>query len=110
MTATGGRRVKADADELGEGLGRLVLAVLQLVRDLLERQAVRRAESGSLDDEQIERLGQALMKLEDRFAELREAFGCREADLDLRLPFDAEQLLAQDRTDNPNPTTERCEP
>ncbi|HEX3593125.1 MAG TPA: gas vesicle protein K [Pseudonocardiaceae bacterium] len=108
MTAVNGRRVPADADELGEGLGRLVLAVLQLVRDLLERQAVRRAESGSLDDEQIERLGQALMTLEDRFAELRDVFGCREEDLDLRLPFDAEQLLAQDRTDNP--TTGRCQP
>jgi gas vesicle protein GvpK len=101
MTSAGHRRVSADAEQLGEGLGRLVLAVLQLVRDLLERQAVRRAESGSLDDEQIERLGQALMRLEDRFAELREAFGCRQEDLELRLPFDAAQLLAQDGTDNP---------
>lgn len=101
MTAAGGRRISADAENLGEGLGRLVLAVLQLVRDLLERQAVRRAESGSLDDEQIERLGRALMDLEDRFAELREAFGCSAEDLDLRLPFDAEQLLAQDPAENP---------
>jgi hypothetical protein len=101
MTATGRRRVRADADQLGEGLGRLVLAVLQLVRDLLERQAVRRADSGVLDDDQIERLGQALMDLEDRFAELREAFGVRQEDLDLRLPFDADHLLAQDGTDRP---------
>jgi hypothetical protein len=93
--------VRADAEQLGEGLGRLVLAVLQLVRDLLERQAVRRADSGALDDDQIERLGKALMDLEDRFAELREAFGLRPEDLDLRLPFDADQLLAQDRTDRP---------
>jgi hypothetical protein len=108
MTDARRQRVSADADQLGEGLGRLVLAVLQLVGDLLERQAVRRAESGSLDDEQIERLGQALMKLEDRFAELREAFGCSEEDLELRLPFDADQLLAQERTDNP--TNGRHEP
>lgn len=101
MTAGHGPRVRADAEQLGEGLGRLVLAVLQLVRDLLERQAVRRADSGSLDDDQIERLGKALMDLEDRFAELREAFGVRPEDLDLRLPFDADQLLAQDRTDGP---------
>lgn len=91
-------RVSADADQLGEGLGRLVLAVLQLVRDLLERQALRRVDSGSLDDDDVERLGRALMNLEDRFAELREAFGCRAEDLELRLPFDAEQLLTEDRT------------
>jgi hypothetical protein len=91
-------RISADAENLGEGLGRLVLAVLQLVRDLLERQALRRVDSGSLDDEQIERLGRALMELEDRFAELRDVFGCRPEDLDLRLPFDAEQLLTEDRT------------
>jgi hypothetical protein len=99
-------RVSADADQLGQGLGRLVLAVLQLVRDLLERQALRRVDSGSLDDEQIERLGRALMGLEDRFAELRTAFGCAAADLDLRLPFDAEQLLTEDRI----PSKRRYEP
>jgi hypothetical protein len=92
------QRISADAEQLGDGLGRLVLAVLQLVRDLLERQALRRVDSGSLDDEQIERLGQALMNLDDRFAELRDAFGCRPEDLELRLPFDAEQLLTEDRT------------
>lgn len=91
-------RIGADAEELGDGLGRLVLAVLRLVRDLLERQALRRVDSGSLDDEQIERLGLALMRLEDRFTELCDAFGCRAEDLDLRLPFDAEQLLTEDRT------------
>lgn len=99
-------RISADAEKLGDGLGRLVLAVLQLVRDLLERQALRRVDSGSLDDEQIERLGQALMALEDRFAELRDAFGCRAEDLDLRLPFDAEQLSTEDRT----PTERRFPP
>lgn len=104
MTAE--RRVPADAEQLGDGLGRLVLAVLQLVRDLLERQAVRRVDSGSLDDDQVERLGQALMDLEDRFAELREAFGCRPEDLDLRLPFDADRLLADDR----HPTNRRQTP
>lgn len=102
----GSRRVGADAEQLGEGLGRLVLAVLQLVRDLLERQALRRVDSGSLDDEQIERLGRALMDLEDRFAQLRTAFGCRTEDLELRLPFDAEQLLTEERT----PSKRRCEP
>jgi hypothetical protein len=101
-----GRRINADAEQLGQGLGRLVLTVLHLVRDLLEREALRRVDSGSLNDEQVERLGRALMDLEGRLAELRTAFGCRTEDLDLRLPFDAEQLLTEART----PTTRRVEP
>lgn len=101
MTGEHGRRIDADAERLGDGLGRLVLAILQLVRDLMERQAVRRAESGSLDEEEIERLGRALMALDDRFAELRDVFGCAPEDLDLRLPFDADQLLARDQGERP---------
>jgi hypothetical protein len=94
---TGGRRIEADADKLGDGLGQLLLAVLELVRQLMERQALHRVDSGSLDDEQVERLGSALMALEDRFARLCDEFGCRPEDLDIRLPFDAGQLLADDR-------------
>jgi hypothetical protein len=50
----------------------VVVAVLEILRDLLERQAIRRVESGSLDPDEIERLGQALIALDRRFAELRE--------------------------------------
>ncbi|MGH3728916.1 MAG: gas vesicle protein K [Micromonosporaceae bacterium] len=67
-------RIAADADDVGRGLGQLVVALLEIVRELLERQALRRADSGDLDDVQIERLGQALQALEERFAELRETF------------------------------------
>jgi hypothetical protein len=69
------QRLEADADDLGHGLGRLVLAVLELVRQLLERQVLRRVDGGSLTVEEIERLGRALLALDDRFAELREIFG-----------------------------------
>lgn len=51
----------------------MVVAVLEILRDLLERQAIRRVESGSLNPDEIERLGQALIALDRRFAELREA-------------------------------------
>lgn len=95
-----GMRVAADAEDFGSGLGRLVLAVLDLVRQLLERQAMRRAESGSLDEAQIERLGRALMDLEDKFDELRDELGCD--DTDLRLPFDADDLLAGQERNSPN--------
>ena len=89
-------RVAADADDVGQGLGRLVLAVLELVRQLLERQALRRVDADSLDPDQVERLGRALMDLEERFAELREIFGCSQEDLDLRLPVDVADLLDRD--------------
>ena len=63
------QRIPADS---GRGLGRLVIAILDIVRDLLERQALRRADSGSLTPEQVERLGRALIALDRQFAELRE--------------------------------------
>jgi len=79
------QRVHADSEEIGRGLGRLVVAVLDIIRQLLERQALRRVEGGGLSDEQVERLGLALLALEDRFAELRDVFGVTENDLDLPL-------------------------
>jgi hypothetical protein len=87
-------RVGADAEDVGRGLGRLVVALLEIVRDLLERQALRRVDSGDLDDEEVERLGQALQALEEKFAELRETFGVDPDDL--RLPVDLEELLTEE--------------
>lgn len=55
-----------------DGLGQVVVAVLEILRDLLERQAIRKVESGSLTPDEIERLGQALIALDRRFTELRE--------------------------------------
>jgi len=62
-------RIPADA---GRGLGQVVVAVLEVLRDLLERQAIRRMESGSLTSDEVERLGTALIALDRQFAELRE--------------------------------------
>lgn len=77
------RRIDIDAESVDRGLGRLVLAVLELVRQLLERQAIRRAETLPSDD--VERLGRALLALDERFAELREHFGLSTGDLGLPL-------------------------
>jgi hypothetical protein len=63
------RRIAADS---GQGLGELVIAILEIIRDLLERQALRRVDGGSLSPDEIERLGQALIALDRQFAELRE--------------------------------------
>lgn len=68
-------RLDADAEDAGRGLGQLVVALLEIVRQLMERQALRRVDSGDLDAGQIERLGRALRELDRKFAELRDLFG-----------------------------------
>ena len=77
--------IEADPDDLGRGLAQLVLTVIELLRQLMERQAIRRVEAGGLSDEQIERLGQALIALEERMDELKSDFGLADADLNLDL-------------------------
>ncbi|MBK9709790.1 MAG: gas vesicle protein K [Kouleothrix sp.] len=61
------------------------MTVIELLRQLMERQALRRMEAGTIDDEQIERLGEAFMKLERRMEELKEIFGLSDEDLNLDL-------------------------
>jgi hypothetical protein len=79
------RRVNADPERVEQGLAQLVLTVVELLRQLMERQALRRIEGGSLDDDEVERLGVALMKLEERMGELTAEFGLEPADLNLNL-------------------------
>jgi Gas vesicle protein K len=76
-------RINADPDNVARSLAGLVLAILELLRELLERQAIRRVDSGTLTPSQVEKLGLTLMELKDRLAKLREAFGITEADLGL---------------------------
>src|SRR5215212_9451151 len=68
------RRVNADPEQVERGLAQLVLTLVELLRQLMERQALRRMETGTLSDEQIERLGETFMKLDDRMRELTEHF------------------------------------
>jgi len=79
------RRINADPENLERGLAQLVLTIVELLRQLMERQAVRRMDDGSLSDDQIERLGQTFMKLAERMTQLREEFGLTEEDLNLNL-------------------------
>lgn len=79
------RAETADPDEIQRGLVQLVLTLVELIRQLMERQAIRRVEAGGLDDDQVERLGQALMMLEAAMADLRERFGVEPDDLNLDL-------------------------
>ena len=67
------------------GLARLVLSIIELVRRLLEKQALRRMDAGNLTEEEIERLGTALMKLEEKMMEMKRVFGLEDDDLNLSL-------------------------
>jgi hypothetical protein len=79
------RRIDADPDNIERGLAQLVLTIVELLRQLMERQALRRVEAGGLDDETVERLGCTLMALEQRMHELKQTFGLRDEDLNLDL-------------------------
>jgi hypothetical protein len=78
-------RIEEDREDVARGLAQLVMTLIELLRQLMERQAIRRVEAGGLSDEQIERLGQALMALEQRMDELKQDFGLRDEDLNLNL-------------------------
>ena len=77
--------IDVDPDGVEQGLAQLVLTLVEFVRQLLERQAVRRMEGGTLTDEEVERVGLALMKLEEKVHELADQFGVRPSDLNINL-------------------------
>ncbi len=78
-------RISADAEIVENGLAKLVLSIIELVRRLLEKQALRRMDAGNLTEEDIERLGNALMKLEEKMAELKVTFGLSDEQLNMKL-------------------------
>lgn len=79
------RRINADQQNVEQGLAKLVLTLIELVRRLLEKQAIRRMEGGSLTEEEIERLGETFLKLEQKMVELKATFGLEDEDLNLNL-------------------------
>jgi hypothetical protein len=79
------RRLNADPESLEKGLAHLVLTLVELLRQLMERQALHRMEAGNLTDAEIERLGQTFMALAGRMEELKEHFGLSAEDLNLNL-------------------------
>jgi hypothetical protein len=79
------RRINADPERVEQGLAKLVLTLIELLRRLLEKQALRRIEAGSLTSEEIERMGVTFLRLEQKMAELRAHFGLEAEDLNLDL-------------------------
>ncbi|GAA3242755.1 gas vesicle protein K [Nonomuraea helvata] len=78
-------RIAADSETIERDLSRLVLTLVELIRQLVERQCVRRMEQGSLSDEQIEALGVTLMRLEEAMTDLCDRFDLAPEDLNLDL-------------------------
>jgi Gas vesicle protein K len=78
-------RIDTDPESVERGLVTLVLTIVELLRQLMERQALRRVEDGTLSDDRIEQIGRTLMALDERMTELREHFGLEPGDLNLDL-------------------------
>lgn len=78
-------RIEADEDDIEAGVARLVLTLVEFIREILEHQAVRRMEGGSLSDEEVERLGLALLRLKERLDEIKDVFGVTDEELNLDL-------------------------
>jgi hypothetical protein len=85
LTRTLPDRINAEPATAAHELGRLVLTLVEVLRKVLEHQAVRRMDSGTLSPEEVERLGLALLRLNERMGELKAAFGLRDDDLDIDL-------------------------
>lgn len=79
------QRIQADESNVEQGLAKLVLTLIELLRRLMEKQALRRIEAGSLTDEQIERMGETFLKLEQKMEELKRTFGLETEDLNIHL-------------------------
>jgi hypothetical protein len=78
-------QIRVDPENVRDGLVRLVLTLLELLRELLERQALRRIDGGSLTAEEIERLGLTFLRLSEEMDRLKQQFGLSDDDLNLDL-------------------------
>jgi len=78
-------RIDADPEKVEQGLAKLVLTVVELLRKVLEHQAIRRMDGGSLSEDEVERLGLALSRLDERMHELQDLFGLTAEELKIDL-------------------------
>jgi hypothetical protein len=85
VTDTLPSRINIDPQSVEQGLAKLVLTLIEFIRRLLEKQAIRRMEGGDLSPEQLEDLGLALMKLEAKLLELKTQFGLEDEELNIDL-------------------------
>ena len=79
------KKIDANPENVEKGLAKLVLTLIDLIRKLLEKQAMRRIDAGSLSEDEIERMGETLMKLENKMKELKQIFGLEDEELNMNL-------------------------
>ena len=77
--------INIDQADVSKGLAKLVLTIIELLRELLERQAIRRIDSGTLTREEMNNLGTTFMKLSEKMEELKSQFGLKSEDLNIDL-------------------------
>jgi hypothetical protein len=85
LTSIEESKLKLTPENADSGLAKLVLTLVELIRKLVEKQAMRRVDGGSLTEEEIERLGETLMKLEMKMEELKKHFNLTDRDLNINL-------------------------
>ena len=85
LSSAEGARIRLDPDNVRNGLVRLVLTLIELIRELLERQALRRIDGGCLTGDEIERLGLTFLRLSEEMDRLKQQFGLSDEDLNLDL-------------------------
>lgn len=78
-------KISLEPNNVEQGLAKLVLTIIELLRQLMERQAMRRVDNGNLSDSQIEELGLTLMRLEEKIYEIKVIFGLENEELDIDL-------------------------
>lgn len=79
------RRINPNAESVEKDVAKLVLSLVDLIRHLVERQAIRRVNGGSLTEDEVERMGEVFWKLDEKMVELKSAFGLEDEDLNLNL-------------------------
>ena len=78
-------RIDATPEGVEQGLAKLVLTLIEVLRKVLEHQAVRRMDGGTLSDDEVEQLGLALLSLDDKLRELKNVFGLSDEELEIDL-------------------------
>lgn len=97
----GGQKINLEGEKLQKGLAKLVLVILEVLRQILERQAQKRVLSGTLSTQEVERLGLAFMQLKQKVSEISKQLGLNPEELDLTIP----SLLGSNNSTSPSLST-----
>lgn len=101
--------VEVDEDDLGQGVIGLVMALVEVIKEVLDHEAMKRVENGNLTEEEVERLGNALSDLEKSIQDIKEREGIQETTRDIRKQLDTTVDQTLNRMINPEKWVEETE-